>query len=374
MYRSAQHYGWKPDLPDHRDLKYAVAPALLKKLPAKVDLRSGCPPVYDQGALGSCTGNAIAGAIEFELIKQKLPAWVPSRLFIYYNERVIENTVSTDSGAQIRDGIKSVNKQGVCPETMWPYSPNEFAQKPGANCYAAALQSKAVSYQRIEQQLELMKGCLAEGYPFVAGFTAYASFEGQEVAKTGVLGLPEKSEDVVGGHAILVVGYDDAKKTFLIRNSWSANWGQAGYFTMPYAYLTNSDLASDFWTIRMVSAASAAPKPGSGGRASKLGAHTLTLAAGAGETANFDINFLSGGAADTITIQLMRNDHSSQPNDTQKMGSAGGRLSFSNVQAEDIIVISGVALGSCQLKADISMKRGPKPSYGSGHFYDNLIA
>ena len=374
MYRSSLFYGWKPDLPDHRDLKYAAAAATLRKLPPKVDLRSHCPAVYDQGPLGSCTGNAIAGAIQFEMIRQKMSDWTPSRLFIYYNERVIENTVNSDSGAQIRDGIKTVNKQGVCPETMWPYVRNEFDKKPYDTCYTSALQNKAVSYQRVAQILTQMKGCLAEGFPFVAGFTAYSSFEGQEVAKTGVLGLPDKSEDVVGGHAVLVVGYNDSKKTWLVRNSWSANWGQAGYFTMPYAYLLNEDLASDFWTIRMIAAASAAPKPGSGGRVSKLGPHTLTLAAGAGSTANFTVKFLSGGAADTITLKLLRTDKTTQPNDTQSKDFKGGAIAFSNVKAEDVIIVSGVCLGSCNLTVDIPMKSGPPDSYPSGHIFDNLIA
>ena len=373
MYRSSLHYGWKPDLPDHRDLKYAAAKATLDKLPAKVDLRDKCPAVYDQGQLGSCTANAIAGAIQFELIRQNVPSWVPSRLFIYYNERAIENTVDSDSGAQTRDGIKSVSKQGVCPETMWPYVTNEFSKKPFANCYATALQNKAVSYQRVSQQLAQMKSCLAEGFPFVAGFTAYSSFEGQPVAQTGIVPMPAKGEEVVGGHAVLVVGYDDPEKVWIVRNSWGPGWGDGGYFTMPYAYLTNANLADDLWTIRMIAAGSAAPRPGTGGRASTLRGHTLTLAPGQG-TVNFTVNFLAGGAADTLVVQLSRDDGSTQPNDTKQAGSNGGTLSFSNVQAEDTFVVSGFALGTCKLTVDITMKRGPKPSYGSGHFFDNLIA
>ncbi|HWB63868.1 MAG TPA: hypothetical protein VG603_10185, partial [Chitinophagales bacterium] len=118
MYLKTVNYGWLPDLPDHRDFMYSAPAKVLSKLPPKVDLTSKCPPVYDQGDLGSCTANAISGAIEFELKKQKAPVFMPSRLFIYYNERAIENSINSDSGAQIRDGIKSVNKQGVCPENM----------------------------------------------------------------------------------------------------------------------------------------------------------------------------------------------------------------------------------------------------------------
>jgi C1A family cysteine protease len=97
-----------------------------------------------------------------------------------------------------------------------------------------------------------MRGCLAAGYPFVFGFTVYSSFEGQEVAKTGVVSMPTPDEQVVGGHAVLAVGYDDASQAFIVRNSWGAGWGQEGYFTMPYAYLTTRALSSDFWTIRIV--------------------------------------------------------------------------------------------------------------------------
>src|SRR5713101_8427056 len=172
-------YGWVPDLPDHRDFLYSAPQAVLgTKLPKSVDLRPQCPPVYDQEQLGSCTGNAIAGAFQFEQMKQKIANWVPSRLFIYYNERVIEGTVSSDSGAQIRDGAKTVASQGVCPEPEWPYDITKFTQKPSAKAYADAAGDRAVSYQSLIQDLNQMKGCLASGYPFVFGFTVYESFEG----------------------------------------------------------------------------------------------------------------------------------------------------------------------------------------------------
>jgi C1A family cysteine protease len=241
-------YGWQKDLPDQRDHSYA-APL---PLPAKVDLRPQCPPVYDQGQLGSCTANAIAGAVQFDRLKQKLADFTPSRLFIYYNERVIEHSVASDSGAQIRDGIKSVAKLGDCPETEWPYVPAKFKTKPAAACYAAALKYKVVSYQRMAQTLGQLKGCLASGWPFVFGFTVYESFESPPVAKSGHAPLPAAGESVVGGHAVVGVGYDDARQWFIVRNSWGAGWGLQGYFTLPYAYVTGTDLAGDFWTIRVV--------------------------------------------------------------------------------------------------------------------------
>ena len=245
-------YGWQKDLPDQRDFTYAAPSPVLAPLPAKVDLRLQCPPVYDQGRLGSCTANAIGGAIQFERRKQKLADFVPSRLFIYYNERVLEHSVASDSGAQIRDGIKSVVKQGDCPEMAWPYDPAKFKTKPAAICYAEALKYKVISYQRIAQSLAQLKGCLASGYPFVFGFTVYESFESATVAKSGHAPLPKSNETVMGGHAVAAVGYDDAKQWFIVRNSWGAGWGMKGYFTLPYAYVTEANLASDFWTIRVV--------------------------------------------------------------------------------------------------------------------------
>ncbi|OIR00634.1 papain family cysteine protease [mine drainage metagenome] len=253
MPHKISRYGWQPDLPDQRDLVYAAPRPVLKVLPAKIDLRKKCPAVYNQGQLGSCTANAIGAAFQFGQMKQDAKnSFIPSRLFIYYNERVIEHSVNSDNGAQIRDGIKTVHHNGVCPETAWPYDVNKFSKKPSANCYTMAQQHQVLSYQRVARTLNQMKGCLADGFPFVFGFTVYDSFEGTQVAKTGKLNMPAKNEAVVGGHAVLAVGYDDASKRFIVRNSWGAGWGLKGYFTMPYDYLLETNLSDDFWTIRLV--------------------------------------------------------------------------------------------------------------------------
>ena len=251
--RTVARFGWSPDLPDVRDHLFSVPGPTLASLPASVDLRPGCPPVYDQGQLGSCTANAIAAAIEFDLKKEGLADLMPSRLFIYYNERAIEGSIGSDSGAQLRDGIKTVNKQGVCSEDEWPYDVATFTSAPPATAYTDALATRATSYQRVSRDLAQYKGCLAAGYPFAFGFTVYDGFESQQVAASGEVGLPAAGEKVVGGHAVLAVGYDDATQRFLVRNSWGTGWGEQGYFTMPYAYLTQRGLSSDFWTIRVVS-------------------------------------------------------------------------------------------------------------------------
>lgn len=257
---SLGHYGWIPDLPDHRDLLYAAPATVLTALPTMVDLRGHCPPVYDQGQLGSCTANAIGGAIEFEQKKQAAKTFVPSRLFIYYNERVLEHSVESDSGAQLRDGMKVASKLGGPPETDWPYDVERFAERPPAEAFRDGVKHRVLSYHRVARVLNQFKGCLAAGFPFVLGFTVYDSFESAAVAHSGQMNMPQPGEQVLGGHAVLAVGYDDAQQRFIVRNSWGPDWGMNGYFTMPYAYLLEPNLSDDFWTIQLVEAARP-PKP-----------------------------------------------------------------------------------------------------------------
>jgi C1A family cysteine protease len=261
-------YGWIADLPDHRDFVYGAPAAVAAALPPKVDLRKTklLPAVYNQGRIGSCTANAIAGALQFTRHKEgHSPDFTPARLFIYWNERNVEHTVPLDNGAQIRDGIKVVNKLGVVPESEWTYddtpaNPNTHlwpagakpALRPPPAVFTDAKNYQAIGYQRILRALSQFKGVLASGYPFVFGFTVYASFESAAVAQTGKLNLPAPKEDCLGGHAVLAVGYDDSSQRFIVRNSWGSGWGQAGYFTMPYAYLLDGNLSDDFWTIRVV--------------------------------------------------------------------------------------------------------------------------
>jgi C1A family cysteine protease len=245
--------GWVPDLPDGRDLLYAAPLKPLAKLPDEVDLRKLCPPVYDQGQLGSCTANAIAAALEFDQKKQRLKeVATPSRLFIYYNERAMEGTIESDSGAMIRDGVKSVAKRGACKEATWAYRIDRFRDKPSKDCYSEAKKRQAIQYMRVNQSLGQLKGCLAEGFPFVFGFSVYESFLGPAVARTGKVEMPRANEAFEGGHAVLAVGYDEGAQRFIVRNSWGPKWGMSGYFTMPYPYLLQPSLSRDFWTIRRV--------------------------------------------------------------------------------------------------------------------------
>jgi C1A family cysteine protease len=245
-------YAWSPDVPDQRDRLYAkrlTREAIV--LPSKTDLREWCSPVENQGRLGSCTSNAIVGALEFlqNFSNRKTGAHVDlSRLFLYYNERVVEGTVNTDAGAIIRTGVKSALKLGVCTEKLWPYRVTKFKTKPVAAAFMDGLTRRATSYERIES-LPQLKHALARDRPVVFGISVYASFESAEVAATGTVPMPKKGEVCLGGHAVLAVGYDDRTKSVLCRNSWGADWGNGGYFTLPYAYVSSRSLSDDLWCI-----------------------------------------------------------------------------------------------------------------------------
>lgn len=248
-----KNYGWKPSRPDIRDHKFTLGSAQVSAqavvtLPTSVDLRKQCPSVYDQSELGSCTANAGGALGEFLMIKLKKKVYMPARLAIYYWERLLENTVNEDSGASLRDVVKVMATKGVPDESMMPYDITKFTQAPSQQVANFAAQHKIGQYLSISQNLKSLRTCLANGYPFIFGFSVYDSFESDTVAKTGVLNMPKRTEGMLGGHAVMAVGYNDNSKCFIIRNSWGASWGQKGYFTMPYAYMINPDLADDFWT------------------------------------------------------------------------------------------------------------------------------
>jgi C1A family cysteine protease len=244
-------YTWKPDLPDFRDIYY-VPPVGLKILD-EVNLNDTFTDVKNQLTIGSCTGNSIATDVAFTRVKEGLPLIYPSRLFIYYNERELEGTVDTDSGAEIRDGIKTLFNTGFCPETMWPYDVDKYTIKPTENCYTEAQNHKLKKYMRLNNSnLNDLKSCLSEGYTFVFGFTVYDSFETDEVAQTGIVPMPTLQNSKQGGHAVCCIGYSDANQCFIIRNSWGEDWGDRGNFYLPYNYITNTNLADDFWTLRLI--------------------------------------------------------------------------------------------------------------------------
>lgn len=258
-----RRYGWRPDVPDQRDHLFAAPPRA--PLPKTANLSPLVTRVFDQGELGSCTANAIATAFIMNERQQVSQPMTPSRLFIYYNERAMEGTIREDAGAMIRDGIKSVAKQGVCAEQRWPYIISKFTQKPPAALYREALEHQVLAYARVPRDLRSFRAALARGYPIVFGFSVYESFENAIVAKTGVAPLPRPSERLLGGHAVVAVGYTDVAakcgrktwpaNTLLCQNSWGAAWGYekpSGCFSLPYGYIESPDLSDDFWTIKTV--------------------------------------------------------------------------------------------------------------------------
>lgn len=245
-------YGWKRDLPDFRDIRCSLVDGVSSYVwPHSVDLRKSgfMPPVYDQGQLGSCTGNGIAGAIEYDMAAQKLDVWAPSRLWIYYYERVLEGTVDQDAGAAIRDGFKVINNKGFCSEKTWPYDISQFTVQPNADAQKEASVDRVLKYQRVDQTFNALKGVLAHGHPIVFGISVYESFESDAVNSTGIVPMPAATEQLLGGHCIVLVGYDDNKQLFTFRNSWGTGWADNGFGYLPYAYVINPNLASDFWIV-----------------------------------------------------------------------------------------------------------------------------
>lgn len=247
--RTVKKFGWKPDIPDHRDLycywQYNT------KVSQSVDLRETdfLPEIYDQGSLGSCTANALAAAFTFDQNKQKLEKFDPSRLFIYYNEREIEGSVDVDSGASLRDGIKVLSRVGVCPEADYVYDISKFTYKPTDVAYSHANEHKSVEYRRLNVNVTEIRKALSSGFPVIFGFTVFESFMTEEVEKTGDANLPTEDDKVVGGHAALIVGYNNGN--FIVRNSWGKSWGKNGYFTMPSSFFCDKYCA-DMWIIQSI--------------------------------------------------------------------------------------------------------------------------
>lgn len=267
---SGRYLGRKPDSPDPRDYRYSMVhgPMGSTSIPTSVDLRSKLPPAYDQGRLGSCGPNAGSALMAF--LYPEVTTF--SRLQIYYDCRVIEGNVSTDSGVETRDVLKTLCEQGAAPETEWPYDIAKFTEEPPSGAEQDASKYKLSSYSRLIAEGDFLS-CLANGFPFLLGIECYESIDGNALANTGVMPMPNASEKLVGGHDILVVGYDTAFKSnpdfvksgvnpdwvsdtaLLIRNSWGPNWGIQGHFWMPIPYASNPSTGGDAWTGRRLNMA-----------------------------------------------------------------------------------------------------------------------
>jgi C1A family cysteine protease len=254
----AKHfYGWKRQRADKRDLLFRR----IKSVPLvpDLDLRAEQGPVKDQGQLGSCTANGITEELEAQAIMQGEPIDPLSRLFLYYNERDMEGDTADDNGAEIRDGIKSVSALGVCLESEWPYDIAQFAVKPPTQCYIDALKFRAIKYQAVPQDLDSVKAALGTARGIVLGIQVYESFESDAVEQTGIVPMPTSDDSFLGGHCVRLVGYTDngingiPEGNFIGMNSWGTGWGLAGFFAIPYAYITNTNLTGDLWSITAVS-------------------------------------------------------------------------------------------------------------------------
>ena len=235
-------YGWKRDFPDHRDLLKVFESEEASLI---IDLREQMPGIYDQKQIGSSVANAVAAAYEYNQIKiDDDHIFIPSKLFIYYNTRKIENTTKYDAGAQIRNSIKTLNMNGICSETKWNYHENNLISKPNDECYVSIT---PIKYFRIKQNLKSLKTCLENQTCFIFGFSVYENFK--EMDDDFILTVPNKKDRYLGGHCALCVGFDEYKQIFIIRNSFGVEWGDNGYFYMTYDYLLNKGLCSDFWII-----------------------------------------------------------------------------------------------------------------------------
>jgi C1A family cysteine protease len=246
-YMEKHIFNWRPDTHDQRDYKFSSVRKVVE-LPKIVDLRSKMTPVEDQGQIGSCGANAGVGLLEFMDNNPDNKYTNLSRLFLYYNTRLLEGTVNFDSGCTIRGTMKAIGKYGVCTEHYWPYTVSKFKVKPSVKAYTDGVRRTISGYYKLRTLGEI-KASLAEGIPVMFGFTVYENFESYKVEKTGILEMPVAGEAALGGHACLLVGYNDIKKRLIVRNSWGRSWGDNGYFYMPYDYVTKK-IASDFWTIR----------------------------------------------------------------------------------------------------------------------------
>lgn len=249
-----RRFGWKRQLPDHRDYVKGVTAHIF---PPSIDLsfEKFMPAIYNQGDLGSCTAQGIVRALQYDMRKQygdinALYDFMPSRLFIYYNERRHEHSTAYDSGASIRDGIRTIAREGFCSELCWPYMVHDFTVKPPLLCYTEAEYHKAIEYQAVPQTMQALKSALYEGFPVVFGFSVFTNFMEEDVTRSGVVPMP--AGHLEGGHCVTLVGYNDITQQWKVANSWGTEWGLHGYCYMPYAFLLDKNICSDFWTIEKV--------------------------------------------------------------------------------------------------------------------------
>lgn len=256
--------GCRPDTHDPRDqtvLFRALSSSRTSRLPKLIDLEPKLPPIWDQGSIGSCTAHAALAAYTKNALDSAAVVNddLQSRLYQYYNSRLLDNTQDEDVGATIRNSIKAMNKFGVLSETFYPYEEAKFAIKPPGTCYVKAKNHRAVSYLRVPIDVNAWKAELIKGNVIVFGMECFAELFSAKTTASGFIPLPRNPNAGQGGHAVCVVGYNDdlispttpkgvkaSKGYFKIRNSWGKDWGDRGYGYLPYAYIKH---CFDAWVL-----------------------------------------------------------------------------------------------------------------------------
>lgn len=287
--RVVPRYGWHPDVPDRRDVVLAHYPTdsdddtSPTQTPGgsadilRVDLRKRCPAVYDDEGLACSTVSALAALLEFHELRTRPNAgYEPSRLCWYYLTRETQGTQRADAGASFREALKVVNDEGICDEVDWPFDATCVTVAPEWATYESTPRSRRIVYRRVPQTLDALKYCLTHELPVACGLSVYTSFESSVTRRTGQVTLPACAQDLadvpvappkddgngntstapdadddahLGGHAVVLVGYDDTEQQFIVRNSQGASWGANGYGFVPYSYVLNPLLARDFWVV-----------------------------------------------------------------------------------------------------------------------------
>lgn len=259
LYSDKKPYNWKRGLnnPLHKFISFSY-----NTQQNKIDLTRlmKFPPIYDQQTIGSCTANAICAVYGFDLLNNfKFPSsslkesFFPSRLYLYYKEREKEtkNKIE-DKGAVISDGINILQDNGVCSEEKWPYDISNVNIKPSTECDIEAKNHCSIEHRRVAQKLEDIKNCISNNFPIVFGFDVFESFENLSENNNFIVSFPQINEKQLGGHAVVIVGFNDETKLFKIRNSWGESWGDKGYFYMPYEFVLNQSWCADFWIVSKV--------------------------------------------------------------------------------------------------------------------------
>jgi hypothetical protein len=279
--------------------------AAAREIPTAVDLRPWMTRVEDQGALGSCTSNAIVGALEYLIRRETGTATDLSRLFVYYNQRLWDDCVRDDAGAAIATGIRVLARLGVPTEKSWPYDRNLFAVQPPEEAYREASQLRVIDWWSVGLDPRNVRGCLAAGFPVVFGTRCTESF--MHPPPGGIVPMPGPGESANwrhGRHALLLVGYDDNEQLFVVRNSWGSDWGDFGYCYMPYAWVLNPDWTHSCWAVRLTERSDLSPTAKIDPRAlpaappSRVGSSASTQAIGtiAASGAQVAIGMLTGSS------------------------------------------------------------------------------